>query len=128
MVLDTSLLNTQQYKVCIKWSNPGKGVAPSPTPWCSSNWKGSFLVALDYGRQLYLLTCMLIQTHPHTHTHIYIYIYIYIYLLCAYMFYSYIYIHIYVCTHTHTHTHAHTHTHTHTYIYIYREREREIHI
>ena len=29
MVLDTSLLNTQQYKVCIKvkWSNPGKGVA-----------------------------------------------------------------------------------------------------
>ena len=31
MVLDTSLLNTQQYKVRIevKWSNPGKGVAPS---------------------------------------------------------------------------------------------------
>ncbi len=28
MVLDTSLLNTQNYKV--KWSNPGKGVAPSP--------------------------------------------------------------------------------------------------
>ena len=20
----------------VKWSNPGKGVAPSPTPWCSS--------------------------------------------------------------------------------------------
>ena len=31
MVLDTSLLNTQQYKVPIK----GK-VAPSPTPGCSS--------------------------------------------------------------------------------------------
>ena len=30
----------------VKWSNPGKGVAPSPTPWCSSYWKGSFLVAL----------------------------------------------------------------------------------
>ena len=28
MVLDTSLLNIQQYKV--KWSNPGKGVAPPP--------------------------------------------------------------------------------------------------
>ena len=28
MVLDTSLLNSQQYKVRIKWSNPGKGVAP----------------------------------------------------------------------------------------------------
>ena len=29
MVLDTSLLNSQQYKVRVKWSNPGKGVAPS---------------------------------------------------------------------------------------------------
>ena len=38
MALDTSLLNTQQYKVLsrVKWSNPVKGVAPSPTPWCSS--------------------------------------------------------------------------------------------
>ena len=38
MELDTPLLNTQQYKVRIriKWSNPGKGVAPSPTPRCSS--------------------------------------------------------------------------------------------
>ena len=36
MVLDTSLLNTQQYTVSrVKWSNPGKGVAPSPTPLCS---------------------------------------------------------------------------------------------
>ena len=29
MVLDVFLLKTQHYKV---WSNPGKGVAPSPTP------------------------------------------------------------------------------------------------
>ena len=38
MVLDVSLLNTQQYKVRIrvKWNNPGKGVAPYPTPHCSS--------------------------------------------------------------------------------------------
>ena len=55
MVLDTSLLNTQQYKVCIKGkvSNPGKVVAPSPTSQCSSYWKGSFLATLGYGRQLY---------------------------------------------------------------------------
>ena len=55
IVLDTSSLNTQQYKVHsrVKWSNPGKRVAPSPTPWCSSYWKGNLLVALDYGRQLY---------------------------------------------------------------------------
>ena len=30
MVLDAVLLNTQHYKV--KWSNPGNGVAFSPTP------------------------------------------------------------------------------------------------
>ena len=32
MVLDPSLLNSQHYKKQIKdqWSNPGKGVAPSP--------------------------------------------------------------------------------------------------
>ena len=35
MILNTTLLNTQHYKVRVKWSNPGKGVAPSPAPWCS---------------------------------------------------------------------------------------------
>ena len=38
----------------VKWSNPGNGVAPSPTPRCSSYWKESFRVTLDYSRQLYL--------------------------------------------------------------------------
>ena len=32
MVLDATLLNTQHYKVRVKWNNPGIGVAPSPTP------------------------------------------------------------------------------------------------
>ena len=52
IVLDTSLLNTQQYKVLsrVTWRNPGKGVAPSPTPRWSSYLKGSLLDALDYGR------------------------------------------------------------------------------
>ena len=54
MVLDTTLLNTQHYKVRFKGkveqSNPGNGVAPSPTPWCSSYRKGSLRVTLDYGR------------------------------------------------------------------------------
>ena len=50
MVLDASLL---RYRSRIKWINPGKGVAPSLTPWCSSYWKGSLQVSLDYGRQLY---------------------------------------------------------------------------
>ena len=57
MVLDAALLNTHHYEVWIKgkWSNPGKGVAPFPTPPCSSYWKGSLRVTLDYGHQLYLL-------------------------------------------------------------------------
>ena len=31
----------------VKWSNLGKGVAPSPTPRCSSYWKGILRVTLD---------------------------------------------------------------------------------
>ena len=49
MVLYTSLLNTQHYKVRIedKVNNPGKGVAPSPTPRCSSYWKELRLPTLE---------------------------------------------------------------------------------
>ena len=57
MVLDASLLNTQQYKVRMKGkvNQSKKGVAPSLTPRCSSYWKGSLWVAFDYGRQLYFI-------------------------------------------------------------------------
>ena len=50
-----SLLNTQHYKVRIKGKveQSREGVAPSPTPWCSSYRKGSLRVTLDYGRQLF---------------------------------------------------------------------------
>ena len=41
-----------RYVSRVKWSNPGKGVAPFPTPRCSSYWKGSLLVTLDYDCQL----------------------------------------------------------------------------
>ena len=84
MVLDTSLLNTQHYKVLsrIKWSNPEKGVTPSSIPRCSNYWKGNLQVALDYGRQLYFLYS---HTHTHTHTHTHIYIYIYIWGKCKYI-------------------------------------------
>ena len=56
IVFDTSLLNIQQYKVRIKgkMEQSWERIAPSPTPRCSSNWKGSVLVALDYSHQLYL--------------------------------------------------------------------------
>ena len=64
-------LSIIRYGSRVKLSNPGKGVAPSPTHWCSSYRKGSLRVTLDYGRQLYF-----------TYIYIYIlYIYIYIYIL-----------------------------------------------
>ena len=61
-------LSIIRYGSRVKWSNPGKGVAPFPTPRCSSYWKGSLRVTLNKGHQLYLST---------------IYIYIYIYLKLA---------------------------------------------
>ena len=68
MVLDASLLSTHHYKVRIKGKveQSRKGVAPSPTHWCSSYRKGSLRVTLDYGRQLYfyLLIYIYIYTHP----------------------------------------------------------------
>ena len=45
-------LSNIRYVSSVKWSNLGKGVAPSPTSRCSSYRKGSPLVTLDYGRQL----------------------------------------------------------------------------
>ena len=48
-------LSILRYVSRVKWSNPGKGVAPSPTPRGSSYWKGSFQVTLVNSRQLYLL-------------------------------------------------------------------------
>ena len=61
MVLDASLLKTQHYKVWIKskLEQPEKGVAPLPTPWCGSYWKGSLRVTLVYCRQLYIFTLCL---------------------------------------------------------------------
>ena len=45
-------LSIIRYVLRVKWSNPGKGVVLSPTLRCSSYWKGSLRVSLDYSRQL----------------------------------------------------------------------------
>ena len=45
-------LSIIRYGSGVKWSNPGKGVAPFPTPRCCTYWKGSLLVTLDDRRQL----------------------------------------------------------------------------
>ena len=40
-------LSNLRYGSSVKWGNLEKGVAPSPTPRCSSYWKGSLRVTLD---------------------------------------------------------------------------------
>ena len=46
-------LSIIRYGSRVKWNNPGKSLAPSRTPWCSSYRKRSLRVTLDYGHQLY---------------------------------------------------------------------------
>ena len=78
MVLDASLLNTQHYKVRIKGKveQSREGVAPSPTPWCSSYRKGSLWVT----PQLWSPTIFNQIGINEEMLPIYIYIYIYIYI------------------------------------------------
>ena len=74
LMLSWLTLSIIRYGSRVKWSNPEKGLAPSPTSQCSSYWEGSLLVTLDYGRQLYLfsiwnnkaliiISCGVISTH-----------------------------------------------------------------
>ena len=57
-----------RYRSRVKWSNLGKGVAPFPTPWCSSYRKRSLRVSLDYGRQqLFFLLVLCWLTIFHTY-------------------------------------------------------------
>ena len=51
-------LSIIRYVSRVKWSNPGKEVAPSPTPWCSSYRKGSLRVTLDNGRYVIGVVCV----------------------------------------------------------------------
>ena len=96
-------LSIIRYVSRVKWSNPGKGVALSPTSQCSSYWKGSLRVALDYGRQLYfiyiyLYKCAYSLYSGYLWTNMYkmdsqcLYIYIYEYIVCLWIIYIYIYI------------------------------------
>ena len=65
IALHATLLNTSiiMYGSRIKWSNPGKGVVPSPTPWSSSDHPRLRLPTLHF--TIYICIC------------VYIYIYIY---------------------------------------------------
>ena len=52
-------LNIIRYKVRVEWSNIWNRIVLSPSPRCSSYWKGSFRVTLDQGHQLYFLLVFL---------------------------------------------------------------------
>ena len=56
LILPCLTLSNIRYVSRVKWSNSGKGLAPSPTRRCSSHWKRRLLVTLDYGCQRYFLT------------------------------------------------------------------------
>ena len=64
MILPCLTLSNIRYVSRLKWSNPGKRIAPSPTPRRCSYWKGSLLVTLDYSHQLYLYTGQILSRNP----------------------------------------------------------------
>ena len=74
MAPDAILRNTQHYKVCVKWSNPGKGVAP---------FLHLSVVAIEKGA--FGLPSTTVANFTFT---------IYIYLIYIYYYYYYIYIYI----------------------------------
>ena len=47
MVLDIALLSIIRWESRVKWSNPGNGIAPSPTPRCRRYLKGSLQVTFN---------------------------------------------------------------------------------
>ena len=80
LILPSLTLSIIRYGSRVKWSNPGEGVAPSPTPRCSSFWKGSLRVVLDKGHQLYLTSeyiCSNRLTDSFTYMQSRIYIHLY---------------------------------------------------
>ena len=80
MILPCLTLSDIRYVSRVKWNNPWKRVAPTPTPRCSSYWKK---------RPLWSPTLLYIYVY------IYIYIYIYIFSMCM-LVHVFIYIYIYI--------------------------------
>ena len=100
-------LSNIKYISRVKWSNPGKRVVPYTTPHCSSYWKGSLLVALNYGHQLYLLylypsltylsiyPCLFISIQLYSYLSIYLSKHIHMYISCLSLYPSLSYLSIY---------------------------------
>ena len=76
-------LNIKMYWSMAKWSNPGKGLAPFPTPRCS---------ICNIEKVAFELPSIMVATINIYIVNIYIYIYIYIYFVYIYIHLLYIYI------------------------------------
>ena len=61
-----STLSIIRYGSRVKWSNPGKGVAPSPTPWCSKQSKRE----RSGHPRLWSPTLLLLWTPTHGHINV----------------------------------------------------------
>ena len=112
LILPCLTLSIIRYASKVKWSNTRKGVALSPTPWCSSLWKGNYRVTHDYGRQFGLLFTSFLTLPWRCLTKIwnvnigtllriskYIVGFIYIFLSLSLSLSIYIYIYIYIYHH-----------------------------
>ena len=120
-------LSIIRYGSSVKWSNPGKGVAPSPTPWCSKLskrepsghprlWSSTYLyihiVFLNSSFFLWFSSYLSI----HLHWKLYIYIYIYSVFLTLPSFCEFV--HIYQSISTETRMYENPPTYIHTYMYL----------
>ena len=62
-------LSNIRYVSRVKWSNPGKGVAPSPTSRCCNYWKGNLRSpSTTFADLKNFLLYTRMHTHTHTHT------------------------------------------------------------
>ena len=109
----------------VKWSNPGKRGAPSPTPQYTSYWTGSLWVVLNYGRQfhklyVYIYTCVYVYMYIYIYIHVCVYIYRHVY---AYIYIcTYVYVYLYVCMHICIcilYIYIYTYIRVYVYIYVY---------
>ena len=62
LISHCSILSVIRYVSRVKWSNPGKGVMLFSTHRYSCYWKGSLRVTFDYGRQLYCVLGMTLNS------------------------------------------------------------------
>ena len=61
LMLPCLRLSITRYRSRVKWSNPEKGVTPSPMPWCSSYWKESLQVILTTVANLFIFILQMLQ-------------------------------------------------------------------